>query len=255
MRIKNLTLNHKSIYFTFFLFKFSVNFAQTTIDSTGLQITNQFIETIFVEGDTFKMGEEDYVHLVSLNSFHIGKYEITQAQWKKIMSYNPSFFKNCENCPVENVSFEEINEFIEKLNNLSKKHYRLPTEAEWEFAARGGKLSNLYTYSGSSEIGAVGWYNGNSSSTTHPVGLKKANELGIFDMTGNVWEWCSDRYEINYHKNCPFFNPKGSETNSNRVNRGGSWNYVSSHCKVTIRSHDSPNYKSNILGFRIVLEQ
>jgi formylglycine-generating enzyme required for sulfatase activity len=187
------------------------------------------IEMVRVEGGTFQMGSNDGetnekpIHEVTVGSFSIGKYEITQAQWRSVMGTSPSNFKNCDNCPVENVSWDEIQEFLSKLNSLSSKRYRLPTEAEWEYAARGGSSSNGFKYSGSNDLNAVAWYYQHSDNKTHSVGGKSANELGIFDMSGNVWEWCSDWYDRNYYSSSPSSNPTGAATDSDRVLRGGSW--------------------------------
>ena len=182
-------------------------------------------EMIFVEGGTFQMGsdsgepDESPVHSVTLSSFNIGKYEVTQAQWKAILGSNPSYFQDCDQCPVENVSWDKVQDFIGKLNVQTGKNYRLPTEAEWEYAAKGGKYSKGYTYSGSNDLNAVAWYADNSGSKTHFVGGKQANELGIYDMSGNVWEWCYDLYG-NYN-NLSQTDPYGSPTGWWRVHRGG----------------------------------
>ncbi|MCB0840855.1 MAG: formylglycine-generating enzyme family protein, partial [Bacteroidetes bacterium] len=157
-------------------------------------------EMIFIEGGTFMMGsdrEEAYdrekpVHEVSLDSFYLGKYPVTQALWEEVMGNNPSHFQG-ENNPVEKVSWNDTQDFIKNLNELAGKEYRLPTEAEWEFAARGGNHTEGYKYSGSDRLKEVGWYSENSA-VTHPVSEKPANELGIFDMSGNVFEWCQDKY-------------------------------------------------------------
>ncbi|MBQ3247459.1 MAG: SUMF1/EgtB/PvdO family nonheme iron enzyme, partial [Alistipes sp.] len=159
-------------------------------------------EMVFVKGGTFTMGataeqgsdadsDEKPAHSVTVSNFYIGKYEVTQAQWEAVMGKNPSRFKG-DNLPVERVSWNDIQKFIEKLNAKTGKRYRLPTEAEWEYAARGGNQSKGYKYSGSNDIGSVAWYTDNSSSPTHPVGQKQPNELGLYDMSGNVYEWCSD---------------------------------------------------------------
>jgi formylglycine-generating enzyme required for sulfatase activity len=168
------------------------------------------------------------------------------------MGSNPSNFSGCDQCPVENVSWNDIEEFIRKLNQLTGKSYRLPTEAEWEYAARGGNKSRGFTYSGGNDLGSVGWYDGNSGSKTHPVGQKAANELGIYDMTGNVWEWCSDwygSYTSSFQRN-----PGGPSSGQNRVLRGGSWFGNSRGCRVSHRSNHDPDYRINYgLGFRLVL--
>jgi formylglycine-generating enzyme required for sulfatase activity len=204
-------------------------------------------EMVFVQGGTFTMGctseqgsdcydKEKPAHKVTVSSFNIGKYEVTQAQWVAIMGNNPSRFKG-DNLPVETVSWNDVQEFIRRLNTKTGKQYRLPTEAEWEYAARGGNKSGGYKYSGGNNIGNVAWYGSNSGRTTHAVGIKQANELGIYDMTGNVWEWCSDCYGGgSYH-----------------VDRGGSWSDSASNCRVSGRINLSPGYSRSNLGFRLVV--
>ena len=210
---------------------------------------------VFVKGGCFMMGskkekDEKPIHEVCLDDFYIGKYEVTQKQWKEVMGNNPSRFK-CDNCPVENVSWDNVQDFIRKLNTKTGNNYRLLTEAEWEYAARGGDQSRGYIYSGSNTIGDVAWYNGNSGSKTHAAGTKKANELGIYDMSGNVWEWCSDWYGADYYGKSPTNNPAGPTTGSGRVLRGGSWGSFATHCRVADRHWCNPDNRSNNLGFRL----
>ena len=188
-------------------------------------------EMIFVQGGTFQMGSDDEnahenekpVHTVTLDSFYISKYPVTQKQWRHIMGYNPSNFEDCNYCPVGSVSWYDAQEFLQKLNDKTGKKYRLPTEAEWEFAARGGIKSKNYKYSGSNDLNEVAWYIQDSDRKSHPVGQKKPNELGIYDMSGNVGEFCNDFYNENYYKKSPLLNPQGPEEGNERVIRGGSW--------------------------------
>ncbi len=214
-------------------------------------------ELVFVEGGTFQMGsssgesDEKPVHSVTLSAFNIGKYEVTQAQWKAVMGSNPSYFSGCDNCPVENVSWNDVQEFILKLNAQTGKNYRLPTEAEWEYAARGGKQSRGYTYSGSNDLGSVAWYSDNSGSKTHAVGGKQANELGIYDMSGNVWEWCSDWYG-NYNSYSET-NPAGASSGQYRVLRGGSWFNNANFCRTAFRAWARSGLQAHNYGFRLVL--
>ena len=213
-------------------------------------------EMIFVEGGTFQMGsssgesDEKPIHSVTLSAFNIGKYEVTQAQWKAVMGNNPSSFTGCDDCPVENVSWNDVQQYISKLNSQTGKNYRLPTEAEWEYSAKGGKSSKGYTYSGSNNLNAVAWYTDNSGSKTHAVGGKKANELGIYDMAGNVWEWCSDWYGT--YNRYSETNPTGASSGQIRVLRGGSWYYDASSCRAAKRVRNDPDYRYS-LGFRLVL--
>ena len=219
-------------------------------------------ELVFVEGGTFTMGctseqgvdcyeSEKPSHQVTVSSFQMGKYEVTQAQWRAVMGNNPSSFSGCDDCPVENVSWNDAQAYISKLNQQTGKSYRLPTEAEWEFAARGGKQSKGYKYSGSNTLGSVAWYADNSSSQTHAEGQKQANELGIYDMSGNVWEWCEDWY--GGYSSSSQTNPKGPQNRSFRVLRGGSWNYVAKDCRVSDRRYYYPVYRNSSGGFRLVL--
>ncbi len=216
-----------------------------------------------VAGGTYTMGctseqgsdcssDEKPSHNVTLKSFSISKYEVTQAQWQKVMGTNPSYYKGCDNCPVEQVSWDDVQEFISRLNQQTGQHYRLPTEAEWEYAARGGNNSRGNKYSGSNTINDVAWYASNSKNKAHEVGTKKANELGIYDMSGNVWEWCSDWYaETYYSSRDNHTNHKGPESGSFRVVRGGSWFGYGYDCRIAYRGWFAPGFRSDDGGFRL----
>ncbi|MBI5747219.1 MAG: formylglycine-generating enzyme family protein [Nitrospirae bacterium] len=194
-------------------------------------------------GDTFGDGNSDEspVHNVCLDDFYIGEHEVTQGEWQEIMGDNPSFFKGCDYCPVEWVSWNDTQGFIERLNKKRGKNYRLPTEAEWEYAARsGGKKERYSGTSSESELGNYAWYNNNSEFKTHPVKQKRPNSLGLYDMSGNVWEWVSDWYDEGYYKNSPKDNPKGPSTGKYRVLRGGSWGSGPGLIRVADRDRDVP---------------
>ena len=217
---------------------------------------------VFVKGGTFQMGDvngkfnELPVHSVSLNNFYIGKTEVTQAQWRAVMGSDPPelSFKSCDQCPVEKVSWDDVQEFIKKLNAKTSKTYRLPTEAEWEYAARGGG-KQTYTYAGSNTVDEVAWYSENSGTKTHPVGQKKANELGLYDMSGNVWEWCQDWYDDFYYVKRTSSNPPGPATGSLRVFRGGSWGNSPADVRVALRNNHTPDYRGSHIGFRLASQQ
>ena len=221
------------------------------------------IDMVKVEAGTFMMGAtsemkhpEDWekpLHQVILtNDYYMGKYEVTQALWEAVMGSNPSYFKG-DNLPVEKVSWNDCQEFISKLNSMTGRKFRLPTEAEWEYAARGGKKSRSYQYSGSSNISDVAWYKDNSANKTHPVGTKQANELGIYDMCGNVYEWCQDWYGS--YSSSSQTNPTGSDSGANRVLRGGSWNVIAGYCRSSYRLYCTPFSRSHYLGLRLVLSE
>ena len=222
------------------------------------------IDMVKVEAGTFMMGatsemqkpydDEKPVHQVTLtNNYYMGKYEVTQSLWQAVMSSNPSKFKGAD-LPVERVSWNDCQEFISKLNSMTGRKFRLPTEAEWEYAARGGKKSRGCQYSGSSNISKVAWYDdGNSGRKTHPVGTKQANELGIYDMTGNVLEWCQDRYSS--YLSSSQTNPIGANSGARRVRRGGSWDYAAGYCRSSYRYSDRPDRRNGDLGFRLVLSE
>ena len=234
-----------------------------------------------VEGGTFDMGatpeqvnpedDEKPVHQVTLSSYYIGETEVTQALWQAVMGKNPSKFKG-DNLPIEYVSWDDCQKFIKKLNKITHRNFRLPTEAEWEFAARGGNRSRHTQYSGSDHPDEVAWYDDNSSSKTHPVKTKKANELGIYDMSGNVWEWCQDKYDK--YDSTPQNNPTGPDSGTGRVNRGvsafafasvvvssprvlrgGSWDYSDGGCRLSLRKRYSSEYTDYNLGLRLVLSE
>ena len=232
-----------------------------TDDGIMFSIGNVRFEMVRVEGGTFTMGataeqgsdaddDEKPTHQVTLSSYSIGKTEVTQALWQAVMGSNPSNFKG-SNLPVEEVSWEDCQTFIRKLNALTGKNFRLPTEAEWEFAARGGNNSRGYKYSGSNTLSNVAWYDDNSSDKTHPVATKAPNELGIYDMSGNVWEWCSDWYGS--YSSSSQYNPTGSNTGSYRVFRGGSWGLNARYCRVSHRNYFTPTSRNYDLGLRLAL--
>ncbi|MDR0305887.1 MAG: formylglycine-generating enzyme family protein [Chitinispirillales bacterium] len=200
-------------------------------------------EMILVRGGAFTMGcteeqgnecyeDEGPTRRITLRNFYIGKYEVTQELWVKVMGNNPSHFKG-NKLPVEQVSWNDIQEFIKKLNTITGRKYRLPTEAEWEYAARGGSNSKNFKYSGSNNIDEVAWYGNNSGSKTRAIGTKRPNELGIYDMSGNVWEWVSDWYD--FYTDTSMTNPTGPSSGSNRVYRGGSWFSGARSCRVSYR--------------------
>ena len=202
------------------------------------------------DGDCYKDGSELPVHVVTVSSFKIAQYPITQKQWATIMGNSYCYFHG-DNLPVDYVSWNAALEFIQKLNKITGKNYRLPTEAEWEFAARGGNKSKGYKYSGSNSIDRVAWYNENSKKTTHPIGTKKSNELGIFDMSGNVWECCSDWYGV--YSEEPQINPVGTSQGEERVARGGSCFSGTIDPRVSSRVKCAPNIPYLGMGLRLVL--
>jgi formylglycine-generating enzyme required for sulfatase activity len=202
------------------------------------------------DGDCNEDGREVPMHQVTLSSYKIAKYPVTQQQWEVVMGNNPSNFKG-SNLPIEMVSWYDIQVFITELNTLTGKNYRLPTEAEWEYAARGGNKSKGYKYSGSNDINAVAWYNSNSENTTHPVGTKAPNELEIYDMSGNLMEWCSDWFGV--YTETAQTNPTGPATGYDRIVRGGDFYQSAYYCRVSMRRYTLPVNKGGNIGFRLVL--
>ncbi len=206
------------------------------------------MEFVWVEGGTYQMGcgspagncppNETPEHEVTVSGFWIGKYSVTQGQWQKVMGNNPSGFKKGDNYPVETVSWDDAKEFILKLNARSGYSFRLPTEAEWEYAARsGGKAEK---YAGGNDVDAVAWYGANSGKSTHPVGTKAPNGLGIYDMSGNVWQWCEDIYDVDAYKKHQRNNPISNSGGSSRVLRGGSWSRDATWVRCTFRGQWEP---------------
>jgi clan AA aspartic protease (TIGR02281 family) len=230
-------------------------------ESTDYADAQYGIEMVFVKGGTFIMGctpeqegacfeNEEPAHQVALDDFYIGRYEVTQSQWKAVMgaNNNPSEFKG-DNLPVENVSWEDAGFFIDRLNAQTRETYRLPTEAEWEYAARGGDQSRGYRYSGSNNAEKAAWHYQNAERKTQPAGSKESNELGIYDMSGNVYEWVSDWYG-NYGGS-PQTNPRGPSLDAFRVIRGGSWDSDAVNTRISYRSGIVPEAGYFILGFRL----
>ena len=232
---------------------------------------------VAVEGGTFQMGSEDGesdeqpVHSVTLSDYYIGETEVTQALWEAVMGTtirdqakkgtSSADLKGIGyNYPMYYISYDDCVAFVKKLNEKMKaagqlpagSEFRLPTEAEWEFAARGGNSSRGYQYSGSNTLSSVAWYDDNSNLTTHPVKQKRANELGLYDMSGNVWEWCYDWYSFGYSSSSQT-NPKGPSTGSYRVLRGGSWSSGAQLCRVACRNCNSPVNRYYYFGLRLAL--
>lgn len=240
----------------------TISTAQTSsFTNKTFTVNGVSFDMIAVEGGTFMMGgtaeqgseaesDEKPTHSVTLSDYCIGKFEVTQELWQAVMGSNPSRFKG-NNLPVERVSWKDVQKFITKLSQKTGANFRLPTEAEWEYAARGGNKSNGYKYSGSNSIGNVAWYTDNSGSETHQVGTKSPNELGIYDMSGNVWEWCQDWYDS--YSSGSQTNPTGPSSGLFRVLRGGSWYGNARNCRVSIRDYYSPGGRDCDFGFRLVL--
>lgn len=243
----------------------------TIFEPIVVEVAGSVIEMVGVSGATYTMGctaeqgsdcwsNENPARDVTISDFYIGKYEVTQALWVAVMSSsskpgNPSHFKGCDYCPVENVSWNEVKEFIKRLNDITGLVFRLPTEAEWEFAARGGNKSQQYKFSGSNTAIDVAWHYTNSKGKTQPIATAKPNELGIHDMSGNVSEWCEDDWHLYLGANTDGNPWIDSPRDARRVLRGGNWTNESINCRVSSRQSESPWHRNNGIGFRLALSK
>ncbi|MBQ9585029.1 MAG: formylglycine-generating enzyme family protein, partial [Muribaculaceae bacterium] len=269
-----LGLHEHSFYYDLSL-KFDEHGA-ADVETQTFTVNGVSFTMVGVEGGTFMMGaadgdseaysDERPRHQVTLSSFAIGQTEVTQELWQAVMGSNPSYYygnsygTNLKR-PVEYVSWNDCQDFFVKLNAITGKKFRLPTEAEWEFAARGGNNSRGYKYSGSNTLGEVAWYwdnipsqsSGTSGYGTQSVATKQANELGLYDMSGNVWEWCQDWYNDSYYSSSQSVDPTGPSSGSIRVFRGGGWDDFAWSCRLAGRGDVSPDSRYSILGLRLAL--
>lgn len=211
----------------------------------------------FEMGDTFGDGglDEKPVHRVCVDDFRMEKYEVTQELWQAVTGSNPSKVKSGGQFPVDGVSWNDAREFIKRLNEMSGRKWRLPTEAEWEYAARSGGLKQRYAGTDSGEaLADFAWHSGNSDLNTHPVGSRQPNGLGLYDMSGNAWEWCSDRYDREYYKQSPASNPKGDPFGVNRIMRGGSAQTVTGFQRSSYREYVAPAVRGDLFGLRLAMD-
>ena len=238
-----------------------------TGDVAAVDLGGVRMELVWVPAGSFQMGSPDSeadrgndegpVHTVELDGFWMGKYEVTQEQYQAVMGKNPSNFKGGKN-PVEMVSWNDATDFCRKLTDKvgrassPAKSFRLPTEAEWEYACRAGSTTRFCFGDSDNGLDEYAWYTANSGSKTHPVGEKKPNEWGLYDMHGNVWEWCGDWYADKYGAGAAK-NPAGASSGSNRVRRGGSWYYPARYCRSALRNRNAPGFTNRDLGFRAVV--
>lgn len=235
---------------------------EATKDSQTTSIKSLFNEQmVFVREGCFRRGTNrpGYPYApsvqVCLDDFYIGKTPVTQMQWRMVTGNSPSEFSECDDCPVERVSWNDIQMFIKKLNEITGRNYRLPTEAEWEYAAYGGQAGNRIQGNINKPLGDYAWYESNSGGRTHPVATKKPNLLGIYDMLGNVFEWCNDWYDFNYYRMSPLRNPKGPEHGNSKVIRGGAWSSNADYLSTYYRAGLPPGTRLNNCGFRLVADE
>jgi formylglycine-generating enzyme required for sulfatase activity len=222
----------------------------------------------FLMGDRVGLGSDDErpTHWVELDSYLLGQTEVTQALWRAVMGHNPSQLAGCDQCPVESVSWTDCQSFIGRLNQLTGRLYRLPTEAEWEYPARGGRHSDPapekadpyatlvgLRYAGSNVADRVGWYGGKSQGRPQPVGQKQPNQLHLYDLSGNVWEWCADWHAMDYYATSPRRNPTGPAQGLARAHRGGGWSNAPRNLRVANRNRSLPTVRNSTLGFRLAM--
>jgi len=227
--------------------------AALAVSDNGFRDPHTGMEFAFLPGGCFTAGandgnsDEKPPHEVCLSPFYLGRHEVTQGQWQKVMGFNPSLFSACgDDCPVDQVSWSDAREFVQRLNRLTNRNYRLPTEAEWEYACLGGSRTGKYC---GGEVDAVAWHRGNSGNMVHPVGKKMPNGFGVFDMSGNVWEWVQDwsgPYPAQKRQD-----PQGPESGSSRARRGGSWQYGADKARATWRSSGYQDDRAMDIGFRL----
>ena len=226
-----------------------VSFNMVRVDMGGFWMGAQHMDTAEFNYDRMSQIDEVPVHYVAMNEdYYIGQTEVTQKLWKEVMGYNPSRYK-CPKRPVTNVNYYEVQEFLRRIDSITGMKFRLPTEEEWEYAARGGINTRGYIYSGSNEVDRVAWYNGNASKTKK-VKKRAANELGIYDMSGNVWEWCSTRYRFFDQER----NARLGKDGDMYIIRGGAWELPKSSCRVSWRGKRLPDLKNSFGGFRLCLD-
>ncbi|NDC42972.1 MAG: formylglycine-generating enzyme family protein [Chitinophagia bacterium] len=244
-------------YIIFSLLVASAPFLAIAKDKNNKPNDNMHPEMVAVKGGQFDMGSNDEsedrkpAHSVTLADFSIGKYEVTEAEYKAVMGADAITFPYCSDCPVTNISWNDAMTYIQKLNAATGHHYRLPTEAEWEYAARGGATTKHKKYAGRRVLQYIAWFERNANDHVHVVGKKDPNELGLYDMTGNVEEWCNDWYGKNYFTSKDVTNPTGPESGISKVVRGGSWKSEKGELSVTRRAAYLPKDHSIALGFRL----